>query len=167
MCQLLPLDFRSQMLVVFNPSVVCCCLLRKCVIFQWMNIPLACEKLHQMWSHTGYQEGSSSAGPPVPAVTPMSCWRNSQQRKQEPAQCCCDTWKRHLMFRRLKKKTFSLQVYGLHLLRISQALKRAKEPCAAMRNRHIKSCETWGKVFQLLSLTWGHGGMLVTHWLQK
>lgn len=47
-----------------------------------------------------------------------------------------------------EKKAFSLEVYGVPLLRISQALKRAKEPCAAMRKRHLKSFETWSKVFQ-------------------
>lgn len=55
-------------------------------------------------THTGYQEWNSSAGPPVPAIAPISCCRNTQQRKQEPPQCCCYAWKRCLMFGRLKKR---------------------------------------------------------------
>lgn len=47
-----------------------------------------------------------------------------------------------------EKKAFRLEVYGVPLLRISQALKSAKEPCAAMRKRHLKCFETWSKVFQ-------------------
>lgn len=96
---------QAQKLMVFNPSVVCCCLTRKCVISKWIIIHLACEKLHQMWRVTQAQSEIAQ-----PAVTPISCCRNIQQRKQEPPQWCCDAWKRCLMFRRLKKNPFRFKV---------------------------------------------------------